>query len=94
MAQDRIDPKMTAAVDEAMDFGMWVCEDPGRLQSYLKGFDKDQAGDSIARFLSMVAAGMSRAHVKTGEARTAMEVMAQAAFLAVKALDHAKEGGQ
>ena len=94
MSQDRIDPRITAAVDEAMDIGMYVTEDPARLQSYLRDFDRDSAAESVTRFLAMVAVGLAQCHLKQGEARTAMETMAEAAFLAVKVLDHAKEGGQ
>jgi len=77
--------------DEALEYGSWIVEDPGRLAAFLESADMARIGEDLSTALSIIAVGMALAHVKASDARTAVETMALSSQLAGVAIRDRKE---
>lgn len=83
-------------VDEALEYGRWITEDPARLSAFLDCADLARIAEDLSGSASIIAVGMALAHVRDSDARTAMETIVLASQLAGVAIREAKakEGGQ
>ena len=47
-------------VDEAMETGEWISEDPRRLRKYLDAYDSEEAIRTVSEAMIFISVGMSR----------------------------------
>lgn len=81
-------------VDEAMETGEWISEDPKRLRKYLDAYDSEEAIRTVSEALVFISVGMSLAHVRPGDAQDPLRTVALAAWVADRFISKAKEGLQ
>lgn len=79
-------------VDEAMEGGEFITEDPKRLKRFLDSYDSDAAIKTVAEALLIISVGMALAHVRPGDAQDPLRTVALSAWVADRAISSAKEG--
>lgn len=81
-------------VDEAMEAGEYITEDPKRLAAFLDSYDSEEAIIIVTKALGIISVGMALAHVRTSDAQDPLRTVALAAWVADRFISKAKEGFQ
>lgn len=81
-------------VDEAMETGEFIAEDPKRLKAFLDAYDSEEAIGTVTKALGFISVGMALAHIRPGDAQDPMRTVALAAWVADRFISKAKEGFQ
>lgn len=79
-------------VDEAMETGEFITEDPKRLRRFLDSYSSDDAIRTVSEALAIISVGMSLAHVRPGDAQDPLRTVALAAWVADRFISKAKGG--
>ena len=81
-------------VDEALEAGEWIAEDPKRLKAFLARYDSDDAARTVAEALQIISAGMALAHVHPRDAQDPLRTVCLAFWVADRFISRAKEGSE
>lgn len=81
-------------VDEAMEAGEYVTEDPDRLARFLREYDSGEAIRTVGRAMEIISVGMALAHVRVSDAQDPLRTAAIAFMVADRFISKAKEGPQ
>lgn len=79
-------------VDEAMETGEYIAEDPKRLKRFLDSYDSDSAIKTVSETLAMISVGMALAYVRPKDAQDPLRTVALSAWVADRFISKAKEG--
>ena len=79
-------------VDEAMEGGEFITEDPKRLKRFLDSYDSDSAIKTVSEALTMISVGMALAYVRPKDAQDPLRTVALSAWVADRFISKAKEG--
>lgn len=69
-------------VDEALDTGHWIAEDPKRLRAFLDRYDSDDAVRTVSEALTFISVGMALAHVHPRDATDPLRTVGLAFWVA------------